>query len=162
MKKASLLCSLLVTTIAASAQVPPSSITFFTNKELRRAIQAAPEQPGQPGLYALRLSPPSESEVVGIRRTTAARSEQHANMTDVWYVIGGKATLVTGGALQGGVETAPGETRGRAITNGNIRDIQKGDYVVIPAGVPHWISKVEGKEFLYIVVKVPVQNTPHK
>ena len=158
MKSAALLCFLLVTTVAAWAQVPPSSITFFTDTELRRAIQTAPEQSGQPGLYALRLSPSSESEVVGIRRTTAARSELHANFTDVWYVIDGKATLVTGGTMQDGVETAPGETRGRAITNGDSRDIQKGDYAVIPAGTPHWISNVAGKEILYIVVKVPVQN----
>jgi quercetin dioxygenase-like cupin family protein len=162
MKKASLLCILLMTAIAATPQPSANSITFFTDKELRRAIRTAPEQPGQPGLYALRLSPPTESEVLGIRRTTVARSEQHANFTDIWYVIDGKATLVTGGTIQDSVETVPGEKRGRAITNGSPRTIRKGDYAVIPAGIPHWISKVDGKEFLYIVVKVPVENTAHR
>ena len=162
MKRAALVCILLVAPVTTWAQAPPSSITFFTDTELRRAILTAPEQAGQPGLYALRLSPSSESEVVGIRRTAAARSELHANFTDVWYVIDGKATLVTGGTLQDGVETAPGETRGRTITNGDSREIQKGDYAVIPAGTPHWISNVTGKEILYIVVKVPVQNSPQQ
>lgn len=162
MKKAPILCIVLVTTMAAWAKTPPSSITFFTDSELRRAIQTAPEQSGQPGLYALRLSPSSEPEVVGIRRTTAARSELHANFTDVWYVIDGKATLVTGGKMEGSVETSPGETRGRDITNGNPREIQKGDYAVISAGTPHWISKVASTEILYIVVKVPVQNSPQQ
>ena len=161
-RKAPLLYFLLMTTAAAWSQTPPSSITFFTDDELRRAIQTAPEEvPGKPGLYALRLSPPSESPVIGIRRTTPGASELHANFTDVWYVIDGEATLITGGAMLDGSETAPGETRGRGIRDGNSRRIYKGDYAVIPAGTPHWISQVEGKEFLYIVVKVPVQE-PHQ
>lgn len=158
MKRTALLCILLAAASAAArAQTPPIPITFFSDGELRRAIQTAPEQPGQPGLYALRLSPLTEPEVVGIRRTTAAKSELHANFTDVWYVIDGRATLVTGGKIQDGIETAPGETRGRGITNGDSRDIQKGDYAVIPAGTPHWISHVAGDEILYIVVKAPVR-----
>ena len=161
MRKATLLHFLLMTTTATWPQTQPSSITFFTDTELRRAIQSAPEEvAGQPGLYSLRLSPPSESPVIGIRRTTPGKSELHANFTDVWYVIDGAATLLTGGTVEDGTETAPGETRGRGIKDGNSRQIHKGDYAVIPAGTPHWISKVEGKDFLYIVVKVPVQEPP--
>ena len=163
MQKATLLYFLLMTTTTAWPQTSPSSITFFTDTELRRAIQTAPEEvAGQPGLYALRLSPQSESPVIGIRRTTPGKSELHANFTDVWYVIDGTATLTTGGTMQDGSETAPGETRGRGIKDGNSRRVYKGDYAVIPAGTPHWISKVDGKEFLYIVVKVPVQQPPHQ
>ena len=163
MRKATLFCFLLMTTTAAWPQTPPSSITFFTDDELRRAIQTAPEEvAGQPGLYALRLSPPSESPVIGIRRTIPGKSELHASFTDVWYVIEGAATLITGGTMRDGSETAPGETRGRGINDGNSRRIHKGDYAVIPAGTPHWISKVDGKEFLYIVVKVPIQKPPHQ
>jgi mannose-6-phosphate isomerase-like protein (cupin superfamily) len=124
----------------------------------RRAIQAASEVPGQAGLYALRLSPPSESEVIGIRRTAPEKSELHAFFTDVWYVIDGAATLVTGGTIESGAETAPGEVRGSGIKGGGARRVQKGEFAVISAGTPHWISKVEGKEILYIVVKVPVQK----
>ena len=160
MNRAPILGIVLLTTTAAWAQTPSSSITFFKDTELRRAIQTAPEQSGQPGLYALRLSPTSESEVVGIRRTAPARSELHTNITDVWYVIDGKATLVTGGTMADGVEISLGETRGRGIAKGNARDIRKGDYAVIPAGTPHWISKVASKEFLYIVVKVPARKPP--
>ena len=159
MRKATILYFLLMTTTAAWPQTPPRSITFFTDEELRRAIQTAPEEvAGQPGLYALRLSPPSESPVIGIRRTTPGKSELHANFTDVWYVVDGAATLITGGTMQDASETAPGETRGPGIKDGSSRPIRKGDYAVIPAGTPHWISKVDGTGFLYIVVKVPVQK----
>jgi mannose-6-phosphate isomerase-like protein (cupin superfamily) len=76
-------------------------------------------------------------------------------MTDVWYVIDGRATLVTGGVMEEGIEVGPGELRGKGITGGTSRNIKKGDYAVIPPGIPHWISKVASKDLLYIVVKVP-------
>ena len=30
-----------------------------------------------------------------------------------------------------------------------------GDFAIVPAGVPHWISQVGSEEILYLVVKVP-------
>ena len=135
----------------------PLSATFLTDAEVRRAIEAAPEEvAGKPGLYSVRLSAPSESPVIGIRRTAPGRSELHVEFTDVWYVIEGAGTLVTGGTIAGGVNTSPGEVRGKGITDGTSRRMTKGEFAVIPAGMPHWISTVEGKEILYIVVKVPV------
>jgi len=157
MRTTVVLCFFLTT--AALAQTAPPTATFMTEAELRRAIQTAPEEvAGQAGLYSLRLSLPSESPVIGIRRTVSGKSELHASFTDVWYVIEGAATLVTGGTIENGVETAPGELRGRGIKDGKSRGMQKGDFVIIPARTPHWISKVEGKEILYVVVKVPIQK----
>lgn len=79
----------------------------------------------------------------------------HADFTDVWYVIEGAGVLVTGGTIVAGIDTAPGEVRGKGIRDGNSRRVRKGELAVIPAGTPHWLSAVEGKEILYIVVKVP-------
>ncbi len=88
---------LLLAAQALHAQSVPSATTYLTDSELRRAIEAAPEeQAGRPGLYVVRLSSKSEYPVVGVRRTTAGKAEVHAEFTDVWYVIEGAATLVTG------------------------------------------------------------------
>ena len=64
--------------------------------------------------------------MIGIRRTTPSKSELHANFTDVWYVIDGTATLTTGGTMQDGSETVPGEIRGRGIKDGNSRRVYEG------------------------------------
>ena len=56
--------------------------------------------------------------------------------------------------LLGGVETSSGEVRGTGVLNGNLRRIQKGEFAVIPAGTPHWISDIDGDQILYIVAKV--------
>jgi mannose-6-phosphate isomerase-like protein (cupin superfamily) len=145
----------LVVAVAQGISMQPPVI-FLTGAELLRAIETAPEEtPGQPGLYSLRLSATSDYPVIGIRRTRPGRSELHTNFTDVWYVLQGDAAFVTGGAVIDGVEIRPGEIRGRAVAGGNTRHLKNGDFAVVPAGVPHWISEIKGKEFLYIVVKVP-------
>ena len=46
------------------------------------------------------------------------------------------------------------ELRGRGIAGGDERHIAPGDFVRIPAGVPHWIRKIDGDEIYYLVVKV--------
>jgi quercetin dioxygenase-like cupin family protein len=81
----------------------------------------------------------------------------HAEFTDVWYVIEGAATVVTGGSVVGGASTTPGEILGQSIKGGSSRTMRKGEFAVIPAGIPHWVSGVEGKEFVYIVVKMPIR-----
>lgn len=137
------------------AQAVPSTVTSLTDAELRHAIETAPEaQGGRPGLYTVRLSSKSENPVFGIRRTAAGNAEVHAEFTDVWYVIEGAATLVTGGNVVGGASTTPGD-QGQSIKGGSSRTMRKGEFAVIPAGIPHWVSSVDGKEFLYIVVKMP-------
>ena len=149
-------------TAAPQPATPADPITFLNAAELRRIIQAAPEEiPGRPGLYSLRLSGetrPTDPVVIGIRRTVPTRSELHAAFADVWYVLDGSATLVTGGAIVDGADTGPGEVRGRRITGGVSRPLGAGDFAVVPAGVPHWVSHVAAGGLLYLVVKVPTPS----
>lgn len=143
--------------LAQPAAVTPP-VTLLTGAELLRAIREAPEEhAGQQGLYSVRLASTSDYPVIGIRRTLPGKSEQHAKFADVWYVLQGAATLVTEGALVDATEISPGELRGRSISGGATRRVQAGDFAVLPAGVPHWISAVEGSELLYLVVKVPAK-----
>jgi mannose-6-phosphate isomerase-like protein (cupin superfamily) len=135
---------------------PLGPANILNSSALRRAIRSAPEEnPGHPGLYSINLSGDARYPVIGIRRTVATRSEVHTAFTDVWYVLEGSATLITGGAIIGGAETARGEIRGRGITGGESRRIRAGDFAVVPAGVAHWVSEVRKPEVIYFVVKVP-------
>ena len=79
--------------------------------------------------------------------------EIHTADTDIFYVLEGGATLITGGSAVDAKEVSPGELRSEKSTGGVTRHITKGDVVVIPAGVPHWMPEVT-KPFDYLVVKV--------
>ena len=91
-------------------------------------------------------------------------SALHDKVTEVYYMIEGAGTLVTGGTLvnpkrrQGtnavvAQINGPGVS-GDAIQGGVTRRIKAGDMVIIPAGTPHWWTKVEGKSMTYVVVRV--------
>lgn len=147
------LIALLLAASQAVAAEPP--LTFLSGPELLRVIGAAPAVgPPEAALHAVLLPGPS-GPVVAIRRTGTGESEVHREFADVWYVLEGEATLVTGGSIAEGRETGPGEIRGRGVSGGDSRVVRKGDFAFVPAGVPHWISRVAGKELLYLVVKVP-------
>jgi len=101
-----------------------------------------------------------------VRRVGPAQggSAAHDKVTEVYYIIEGAGTLVTGGSLVGAERrqsanatvtgiNGPGVS-GTTIANGVSRRIAKGDVVIIPAGTPHWWSAVEAPEIYYIVVRV--------
>jgi glc operon protein GlcG len=87
------------------------------------------------------------------RREGPGMVEIHTRDTDIAYVLRGSATLVTGGTAVDVKEIGPEELRGTAIQGGETRQLQVGDVVVIPNGVPHWFKDVQAP-FLYYVVKV--------
>jgi len=87
------------------------------------------------------------------RREVAGEVEMHDHDTDIFYILEGSATFVTGGTLVEARKVAPGEVRAKEISGGDSRTLAKGDIIVIPTGVPHWFKEVHSP-FLYYVVKV--------
>jgi mannose-6-phosphate isomerase-like protein (cupin superfamily) len=87
-------------------------------------------------------------------RTKNGSAEIHRQFADMFYIVRGRATLVTGGTLAGAKEESPGELRGTAVEGGALTALGPGDVVNIPAGTPHQLLVAAGDEFLYFVVKV--------
>ena len=87
------------------------------------------------------------------RREVSGEVEVHDHDTDIFYILEGSATFVTGGNVVQSRMVAAGETRAREIVGGKARNLSKGDIIVIPTGVPHWFKEVRGP-LLYYVVKV--------
>jgi len=90
--------------------------------------------------------------VAASRRDGAGQAEVHATETDIFYVLEGRATVIVGGNVVDGKQTAPNEIRGSAIEGGETREIGPGDVLTIPRGVPHWFRSVK-TPFRYYVVK---------
>jgi mannose-6-phosphate isomerase-like protein (cupin superfamily) len=87
-------------------------------------------------------------------RDKDGNGEIHHQYTDVFYVVKGKATLLTEGTLSEGKEISPGEWRGKAVTGGKTTVLNTGDIVNIPVGTPHQLLIAPGDTFLYFIVKV--------
>jgi mannose-6-phosphate isomerase-like protein (cupin superfamily) len=79
------------------------------------------------------------------RRTQLDVAIRHERRVEVYHILGGSATLVTGGQLRASKKGAnEGDLEGTGIDGGVERVVQKGAVVVIEAGMPHWFSKING------------------
>lgn len=95
----------------------------------------------------------SDLLVSGSHREKGGQVEIHDKETDVFYIVDGSATFVTGGTMVGGKNTKPGQHLGTDIKGGQTHQLKKGDVMVIPAGTPHWFKEVP-QSVSYYVVKV--------
>jgi glc operon protein GlcG len=97
--------------------------------------------------------PDANLKVEASRRDGPGKGEVHVRDADVIYVLGGTATLVTGGSLVDPAPIEPEEVRGSSVRDGTPHHLVKGDVLIVPKGVPHWFKEV-GAPFTYYVVKV--------
>jgi mannose-6-phosphate isomerase-like protein (cupin superfamily) len=105
---------------------------------------------------------------VGIvhRAKTAKQSvggSQHSDITEVYHVISGSGTLVTGGTLANAKDRDPnveavriltGPSReGSEIVGGTSRTLHAGDVVILPPNTPHTFTEITSDEIVYLVVR---------
>ena len=75
------------------------------------------------------------------------------NTTEIYYMVEGVATLVTGGTL---TDTNP-NTPGRGIEGGVSRRVTKGDVIIIPGHTAHWFSELE-TDIEYLIFRTDPDN----
>jgi mannose-6-phosphate isomerase-like protein (cupin superfamily) len=80
--------------------------------------------------------------------------ELHQNYADLFYILDGGATLMTGGELVDPKTIASGEIRGASVKGGVGQEVKAGDVVHIPADTPHQMLVPDGSTVTYFVVKV--------
>lgn len=87
-------------------------------------------------------------------RSRSGEVEVHEKFADLFCVLAGSATLVTGGTVIGPRATGPGETRGDAIEGGARQELKPGDIAHVPAGVPHQMMLAGEKTVTCFVLKI--------
>lgn len=87
-------------------------------------------------------------------RQSSGGGELHQNFADIFFILDGHATVVTGGRIAGEKSTGPGEIRGKSVEGGTRQDVKAGDVVHIPAGMPHQTLVKQGDTVTYFVIKV--------
>jgi mannose-6-phosphate isomerase-like protein (cupin superfamily) len=71
------------------------------------------------------------------RRRPPQRAAAHANEGEIWAIVDGSGEVTTGGRI---VETKDGTTVNRRIEGGTVHKVSKGDFLLIPEGVPHQVT----------------------
>ena len=87
-------------------------------------------------------------------RNRDGQAEVHARFSDLFYVLDGRAALLTGGTVVGGISVGPGEIRGVSLEGGARQELRSGDLAHIPAGVPHQMLVSSEHTFTAFVLKI--------
>ncbi len=122
-----------------------SAVSFFDSRSVSDAFSK--------GAVLLGDEKGENYQVHASRREKSGLVEVHELDTDIIYVLGGTATIVTGGKSLESKQVAANEFRGSSVDGGETPNLKKGDVLVMPKGTPHWFKQVDGA-FLYYVVKV--------
>jgi mannose-6-phosphate isomerase-like protein (cupin superfamily) len=139
-----------VTFLSASAwgQGAPSAAemtTFTSSSEVAALIAKAKSQrKGDQPLVALpilRLAPYNANLEY---RAAVGPAAVHEKEAELFYVIDGSATLVTGGKLVKESRTNAENLTGTGIEGGASQAVAKGDFVIVPENTPHWFSSING------------------
>jgi mannose-6-phosphate isomerase-like protein (cupin superfamily) len=142
MKRFLLLTILLVSAVSLTAAQAGSNVTYVGHDRVTALMANG---------GALASGPDFAASIA--RRAGPGQVEVHDKETDTFYVLDGEATFVTGGVMNGGKVSRPGQQLGTDITGGETHHLSKGDVIIIPAGVPHWFKEVP-QPFTYYMVKV--------
>jgi mannose-6-phosphate isomerase-like protein (cupin superfamily) len=68
----------------------------------------------------------------------------HEREAELFCVVDGSGTLVTGGKLREEKRTNAENLSGSGIDGGTSQRISKGDFVLVPENIPHWFSQIDG------------------
>jgi mannose-6-phosphate isomerase-like protein (cupin superfamily) len=87
-------------------------------------------------------------------RSRSGEVEVHDRFADLFCVLAGSATLLTGGVVEGARVIAPGETRGRSIVGGTSQKLRAGDIAHVPTGTPHQVLLNGDESVTSLIMKV--------
>jgi mannose-6-phosphate isomerase-like protein (cupin superfamily) len=128
------------------APPPPTDLTkgtVMTDADLHAAIARAGSDRPMTSTRVFTL-PGDRPYAVAVehRMPMPQNASVHETEAELFYLIDGSATMVTGGKLVG--ETRNGANlSGTAIEGGTPTKLGKGDFFMVPEGVPHWFSQID-------------------
>ena len=132
--------SLIAFATVAGAQTPSPAptdrtrATHFSAADLQAALAKLPTDRPNAVARVFTLDPYN----IGVeqRQPVAQGAAAHADRAELFYVIKGSGTMLTGGTISDGKQSGA-NTQGTTITGGTRITFNAGDFIMVPSGVPH-------------------------
>jgi quercetin dioxygenase-like cupin family protein len=137
---------------SAFAQTPLRNTPLDGFKYLSaKDVEALTDKPGPGAKTSFPVDHENYNVEYAQRSDKGNEPEVHMHNTHYIQVLSGEAALVYGGKVTNAKETGPGQVRGDAISGGTSITVRAGDFLQIPAGMPHLFNVASGGKFRYVV-----------
>jgi mannose-6-phosphate isomerase-like protein (cupin superfamily) len=149
-----------------AAYVPKSELDAYNQRAIEhklvdqqvRSVDVGKVQVGIGSIYRGKLG-----QAQGLENQVAEAVAEHEQVSEVYYVIEGSATLLTGPDLVDPKprpstlktvreQNGPGFSAA-SIKNPEVHELKAGDMIVIPAGTGHWFTKIDD-HIRYVMVRL--------
>jgi mannose-6-phosphate isomerase-like protein (cupin superfamily) len=160
MRKITVLAVLVLLTVTIAVQrgrgqnQPAPSITdtkIVTSSELATLVAGTPKDRNGNATF-IRLAP---YNVNMEHRIMGQAASVHETEAELFFVVEGTGTLVTGGKLKEEKRTNAENLSGSAIEGGVSKKVSKGDWIMVPAGVPHQFPSVDAGGLTLMSLHLP-------
>lgn len=147
----------LLVALSTVAQNPPLPATDVTNSDIQAFINALPKDAVSDKPIRIVDVGGYHVGVYGVLRPKTIQQEANLHNTkisEIYYILSGNATLVTGGTLpdpkplKGSITTM----QSTHINGGVGRKVGPGDVIIIPGKTPHWFSSQDG-DLRYLIFR---------
>jgi len=176
-----LLGAALAVLVLSAQDTKPSCVrcsgTYIGKDEIQAYLNRVPAQAGAVRDQQVRAVDVGKSNVdIGVvyrgKQSGGQAVAEHDLVSEVYHVLDGSATLMTGSDIVDLKRRPPDDNavrmlngpggNGTSIRNGVSHHLQAGDVIVIPAGVGHWFTNIDD-HIRYVMVRIdPDKVTPLK
>jgi mannose-6-phosphate isomerase-like protein (cupin superfamily) len=172
--KATVLLALVALGFAYGQDQKGATATYVTAADVRALLKKAPEGSVSDQQAKIVDVGKARAGVAVVHRSgkSPQTAIEHDKVTEMYYILSGSGTMVTGGTITNAKRRAADDPAvrdlagpaigGSGLQNGESRKVGPGDIAIIPAGVGHWFSSVDGN-IDYLVFRVdPEKVVPVK
>ena len=146
--------------LAQQSAAPPSPKLFTGSADVvammaKAKAERKPDQANfvQPIVQLAPYNANLEYRAAGVN----APASVHEREAEMFYVVDGSGTLVTGGKLREEKRTNAENLTGTGIDGGMSRKLTKGDWVMVPEKTAHWFTEIDGT---LVLMSIHLPHTP--
>ena len=157
-----MLATLLAFGLTAAAQdsgAPPA--IYMPGADIIAELDRAAASSASAGGWSVSISPG-----ISVRRRSSSVDQYavvHPLSVEIYRILEGSGTLVTGGLLELPLEEGNNPNLFRTahgIKGGLARQVSEGDILVLQPGTPHWFSSIDGETITYMESRIQITTHP--
>jgi mannose-6-phosphate isomerase-like protein (cupin superfamily) len=126
---------------AQNPPTPTDKATYFSGADLTAGLSKLPSDRPSGSVRIFTFAPYNLN--VEQRQPVAQGASIHETYAELFHVLEGSGTLVTGGTIPNATKNGTNLT-GKTIEGGVSQKLGKGDWMIVPSGVPHQFVDVQG------------------